>query len=173
VSRFIFVCNGSAAPMEMLRFAFADRTKKGHSMAHAHKATIVPRPIAEVFAFLADGVNNPKWRPEVTDIRLVSGPVERAQYSQSMKGPGGRTVQGDYRITRYEAPRRLDFEVVAGPARPVGSFVLKELTADSTEVVFTLDLKPRGMMILMTPVINRQVDTEVENIGNLTTAMEG
>lgn len=142
-------------------------------MAHAHKTTIVSRPIAEVFAFLADGSNNPRWRPEVTDIRLLSGPAESARYSQSMKGPGGRTIRGDYRITRHEPPSRLDFEVTAGPARPVGSFVLKELAADSTEVTFTLDLKPRGMMILMTPMINRQVEAEVGNIGNLTAAMAG
>jgi len=37
-------------------------------MAHASQVTTVDRPIAEVFAFLADGLNDPKWRPDVTSI---------------------------------------------------------------------------------------------------------
>ena len=140
-------------------------------MAHAQQVVTVPHPIGEVFAFLADGTNNPKWRPEVTSIRLVSGSEVGVQYAQSMKGPGGRTIQGDYRLTRWEAPTRLDFMVTAGPARPVGSFELRELPDGSTEVTFTLDLKPRGMMVLMTPMINKQVDTEVGNLHNLPAAM--
>jgi hypothetical protein len=87
-----------------------------------------------------------------------------------MKGPGGRSIPGDYRITRYEQPTRLDFEVIAGPARPIGRFDLRE-TAGGTEVTFTLDVKPRGLMVLMTSMINKQVHTEVGNIANLPKAM--
>ena len=41
----------------------------------------------------------------------------------------------------------------------------------TTEVTFTMDLKPRGLMVLMTPMINKQVQSEVSNIKNLPTAM--
>ncbi|MDP9224290.1 MAG: hypothetical protein M3P18_10615, partial [Actinomycetota bacterium] len=68
-------------------------------------------------------------------------------------------------------PTRYDFEVTAGPARPTGSFVLRELTPTSTEVTFTMDLKPRGLMVLMSPVISKQVRAEVSNIDNLGSAM--
>jgi uncharacterized membrane protein len=140
-------------------------------MAHAQQAVVVRRPIAEVFAFLADGTNNPTWRPEVTEIRLVSGSGVGAHYAQSMKGPGGRTIRGDYRVTRFDDPTRLDFEVTAGPARPLGSFELRGVDDSSTEVIFTLDLVPRGLMVLMTPMINRQVASEVANIRKLPRAM--
>ena len=140
-------------------------------MAHSESATTVPRPIAEVFAFLADGTNNPRWRPDVTSIRLVEGTGVGAQYAQTMKGPGGRSIAGDYRITRYDEPVRLDFEVTAGPARPVGAFTLRAVDEQSTEVTFTLDLRPRGLMVLMTPMINKQVRTETANLSNVPAAM--
>ena len=78
-------------------------------MAHAQQTVLVNRPIGEVFAFLADGMNEPLWRPGVTNVSHVSGSGVGAQFTQTMKGPGGRSIPGDYRITRYDEPTRLDF----------------------------------------------------------------
>ena len=64
-------------------------------------------------------------------------------------------------------------EVIAGPARPLGSSVLRELSNGSTEVTFTMDLQPGGFLVLMTPRINKQVRAEVGNIANLADAMAG
>ena len=141
-------------------------------MAHAEHSATVDRPIREVFAFLADGLNNPRWRPDVTSIELVSGSGLGARYAQSMKGPGGRTIRGDYTITRYDEPNRLDFDVTAGPARPTGSFRLRELTPTSTEVTFELTLTPTGLMRLAGPMITKQVQTEVARIDGLARAMD-
>lgn len=141
-------------------------------MAHAEDTVTVGRPIAEVFAFLADGTNDPRWRPEVTSISHVSGTGVGTQYAQTMKGPGGRSIKGDYRITVYDEPTRLGFEVIAGPARPVGLFTLREVQPGSTEVTFTMDLKPKGLMVLMTPMINKQVQKEVGNLANLPAALD-
>jgi uncharacterized protein YndB with AHSA1/START domain len=143
------------------------------AMAHAVQSVTVNHPIGEVFAFLADGANEPAWRPGVTNLGHVadSGTGVGAQYEQTMKGPGGRSIRGDYRITRYDEPTRLDFEVIAGPARPTGRFDLRETASGTTEVTFTLDLKPRRLMVLMTPMINKQVRAEVANIANLPQAL--
>lgn len=139
-------------------------------MAHTERTVIVPRPIHEVFAFIADGTNNPKWRPGVTTIHHIAGVGSSATYAQSMKGPGGRTIDGDHRIVRHEEPTPPDFEVTAGPARPTGSFVLRAIDEATTELSFRIDLTPHGLMILMTPMINRQVKSEV---ANLPTAIAG
>src|SRR5262249_20068391 len=111
-------------------------------MAHATATVIVNKPIAEAFAYLADGRNEPARRPGVTDVSHVAdtGTGVGATFKQKMKGPGGRSIPGDYRVTRHEPPARLDFEVIAGPARPTGRFDLQAKTPDSTEVTFTLDL---------------------------------
>ncbi len=144
-------------------------------MAHAVRIVIVNRPIAEVFAFLADGLNEPSWRPGVSNVRHIAGTGDGvgAEFAQTMKGPGGRSIPGDYRITRCDQPSRLDFQVTAGPARPTGVFELRETAPGTTEVTFTLDLTPRGLMVLMTPMINKQMRAEVANIANLPRALGG
>ncbi len=142
-------------------------------MAHAEETVAVPREIDHVFAFLADGLNEPLWRPDVIDVSLETAGVTGlgAVWVQKMRGPGGRPISGDYRITSYLPPTRLDFEVIAGPARPIGSFRLREVDTTTTEVTFVLDLTPRGLMRLMTPMIEKQVASEARAIHQLPAAM--
>ena len=160
-------------------------------MSHAQQTVTVDKPIAEVFAFLADGMNNQKWRPEITEMKLVSpgesghasltgatdtveagsGVGLGAEYTLSMKGVGGLSVHGDYRVTRYEPPTRLDFEVTQGAARPHGSYVLRELSPTSTEVSFILDNEATGLMWVTTPIISAELKTEAERILNLPAAL--
>ncbi|MDH2443507.1 SRPBCC family protein [Amnibacterium sp. CER49] len=144
-------------------------------MAHAQQTVTVERPIEDVFAFLADGMNEPRWRPDVRDVRLAAGDGASvgSVWAQTMSGPGGRPIQGDYRITRSERPGRLDFEVVAGPARPTGSFTLTATSPSTTQVTFTLDLVPTGLMRLLSGMIAKQVTKEADAIRNLPGAMAG
>ena len=88
---------------------------------------------------------NKQWRSGVLDVSKASGDGAGAIYRQIMKGPGGRKIRGDYRVTDFERPTRLAFEVIAGPARPTGSYELRPETPTSTSVTFTLDLKPREL----------------------------
>jgi hypothetical protein len=76
---------------------------------------------------------------------------------QVLAGPGGRRIDGDYRVTVFDPPRRLEFHVIAGPARPVGVFELTENPDQNTRVRFALDLKPAGLMKFMTPMITRRL----------------
>lgn len=142
-------------------------------MAHAEHTVTVRRPIAEVFAFLADGTNNPAWRPEVSAVSHVSGQGKGARYAQTMTGPGGRTIPGDYELTVYDAPGRLEFAVTAGPARPTGSFTLRESAPGATEVTFALDVELHGPLLPLTPMITKLAQAEVANLDNLEAALGG
>lgn len=141
-------------------------------MTHAARTVIVPRPATEVFAFLADGMNEKRWRPDVMSVHLASGSGVGAVWAQTMRGPGGRRIRGDYRITRLAEPTLIEFEVVAGPARPTGRFALVAVDPSSTEVTFTLDLVPKGLMRLMSGMIAKQVAKEADAILNVPAAME-
>jgi len=142
-------------------------------MPHADHEVLIQRSPADVFDFLANGLNNPLWRTGVSHVRLASGTagVVGAVYSQKMAGPGGRTIDGDYRITESEPGVRLRFEVVAGPARPTGSFTLSGHDA-GTSVAFSLDLEPKGLMKLMGPMITKTMKSEVAQLDNLKRVLE-
>jgi carbon monoxide dehydrogenase subunit G len=140
-------------------------------MIHAARTVIVDRPAAEVFAYLAAAQNEAAWRPQVSSIRHVGGSGVGAQFAQTMKGPMGRSIPADFRFTRFDEPSRIDFEVTAGPARPTGSFGLRDRGDGTTEVSFSLDLAPTGLLRLMAPMLRRQVRDDVASIENLPAAM--
>jgi len=95
-----------------------------------------------------------------------------ATYRQVLAGPGGRRIDGDYQVTVFDPPRRLEFQVTAGPARPAGAFELSAAAEGSTRVRFSLDLEPSGAMKLMTPMIIRQMRREVAQLDNLKAILE-
>lgn len=142
-------------------------------MPHAENAVTIEAPVATVFAFLADGTNNPKWRPGVLDITPPpGGPAVGATYKQGLKGPRGKRIDGDYQITALEPPAKLAFAVVAGPARPTGTFELSEAAPGQTSVHFSLDLTAKGVMKLMGGMIQKTMDAEVACLANLKSALE-
>jgi|SRR6266481_913151 len=137
-------------------------------MAHASKTTQINSPRKIVFAFLANGLNNTKWRPAVIDISLESGPASQigAVYKQGVKGPMGKRLDADYKITQLETDTSMTFEVIKGPARPIGKFELIDSNGQ-TELTFTLDFQPKGFAKLMGPMIQKTMETEVQTIENL------
>lgn len=142
-------------------------------MPHAEHTITVHRPPDEVFDYLADGTHNREWRAGVLEIRRTSAADgQGATYRQILAGPGGRRIDGDYQVTAFHRPRRLEFQVIAGPARPAGVFELTEQADQSTRVRFALSLKPAGLMRLMTPMIARQMQREVAQLDNLKAILE-
>jgi uncharacterized protein YndB with AHSA1/START domain len=142
-------------------------------MPHAEHTVTIDRPIAQVFEYVADGSNNPRWRAGVLEINRTSSANELgAEYRQVLAGPGGRRIAGDYRISEWDPPRRLEFAVTAGPARPIGRFDLTEVAPDRTQVTFTLDLQPKGVMRLMANMIAKQMRTEVTQLDRMKTDLE-
>jgi len=146
---------------------------KEPDMAHAENEVFIKRNARDVYEFLANGLNNPLWRTEVSQVRLASGPAGDvgAVYSQRMAGPGGRSIDGDYQISVAEPGVRLGFFVVAGPARPAGRFALTEHDAGTT-VSFSLTLEPKGLMKLMGPMITKTMQAEVAQLENLKRVLE-
>ena len=142
-------------------------------MAHAENQTTISRAPEDVYAFLADGLNNVKWRSGIQNIALKSGTPGDvgAVYSQTLTGPGGRPITGDYEITTADPGKHLAFQVVAGPARPVGTYRLSEAPGGTT-VLFSLDLHPKGLMKLVGPVIVRTMNAEVAQLSKLKIVLE-
>jgi uncharacterized protein YndB with AHSA1/START domain len=142
-------------------------------MPHAENTVIIERPVEDVFAYLADGTNNPHWRSGVVSIERAPGDEGvGAVYRQVLTGPGGRKIAGDYEVTAYERPHRLAFQVIAGPARPTGEFTLAPAGAGRTRVTFTLDLTPTGLMRVMSGMIAKTMRAEVDQLTRLKAVLE-
>ncbi len=129
-------------------------------MAHAEGNITIDRPVKEVFDFILDGTNSPLWRPSVVDVQLMPGkPLGVGTvFKQGLKGPGGR-IDGDYEIIECKPNELIKFQVIAGPARPAGTYIFKSMD-NSTQVTFILDFQPKGLAKLMDGMINNSMKGE-------------
>ncbi len=143
-------------------------------MAHAEERITINRPVDDVFNFVLDGMNNQRWRPAVIDIQQVSGKPAGvgAVYKQGLKGPGGRRIDGDYEIVELRPNELIAFQVIAGPARPTGTYRF-EPVGGATRVTFTLHFEPKGLARLMDPMITSTMRSEVATLTNLKVHLEG
>ena len=142
-------------------------------MARASNSIEIKRSAEDVYRFLVDGLNNPKWRPAVVDIGLASGIVGTAGavYRQKIKGPLGSTIDGNYRLIDAKPYSHIKFEVITGPARPIGEFDVTSLPSGS-RVVFSLGFEPKGLQRLMDGMIQSTMNAEVANLARLKSALE-
>lgn len=78
-------------------------------MAHEfHGSAVIDRPIEEVFAFLADGTNDPKFSPRVQEIRKATdGPIAVGTVFESKVKDAGMTTSRKFELTAVQAPTKI------------------------------------------------------------------
>jgi uncharacterized protein YndB with AHSA1/START domain len=69
---------------------------------------VIDRPIDAVFAFLADGENDPKFSPRVLEIRQTTDgpPGVGTVYESTVKDAGMKTHR-KFELTEFEAPTKI------------------------------------------------------------------
>ena len=71
-------------------------------------SAVIDRPIEEVFAFLADGENDPKFSPRVQEIRKTTdGPAGVGTVYASTVKDAGMTTKREFELTEFDAPARI------------------------------------------------------------------
>ncbi|WP_426997314.1 SRPBCC family protein [Pseudarthrobacter sp. N5] len=143
-------------------------------MAFAEHEVLIQRDAMTVYAFLLDGLNLPRWRDGIRSISLRQGVTDSqgAVYQQTLTGPGGRPIAGDFEITRARPGAEIQFQVIAGPARPHGGYYLST-EGHATRVRFALEYQPKGLMNLMNNMIQQTMKAEVAQLEKLKLVLEG
>ncbi len=128
----------------------------------------INRPLEEVFDFVADPTNIPRWDHDVLTSRLAaSGALGAGVRFEETVQMGPSRVEAEGEITAFERPGRVGFKVAARPMRHQGTFELA--AAQGTTVVrFVGACEPRGFLRLLEPLIalrvRRGIKRELENI---------
>ena len=140
-------------------------------MPSAENSIVINRPRSDVFAFVANHENDPRWRPGVVDIARASGEGQGAVYRQGVKGPMGKRIAADFEVTAYEEGSHLAFRTLGGPVQPEGSYVFEDANG-GTRVTFSLNANLRGPQKLMAPMVSKSMRSQVDALTNLTRVLE-
>ena len=109
-------------------------------------------PVDDAFEFVADFANAMHWDPGVaTSQRIGSGPVAvGARYKLGVR-MRGRVVPMEYRITRYEPPRRVVLEGQGSNVEAIDDIRLEPTSTGGTRVHYTADIRLTGLLRLAAP----------------------
>ena len=140
-------------------------------MPHAEHTVTIQRPIAEVFAFLADAENDRTWRSSVLDISRESGSGVGTRYRQGVQGPFGRRVAADIEITELVPNERIAFRALTGPVRPSGRYELSP-AGEGTHVKLVLAAETSGLRKLIAPMVQKAMTGEVAHLDELKRVLE-
>ena len=110
--------------------------------------TVVERPIEEVFAFLADGTNDPKFSPRVLEIaKTTDGPPGVGTvYASKVKDAGVKTDR-EFEITVFESPTRIRWKEISKNlvTVPEGGYDLERVGERQTRVALHNTIEGHGM----------------------------
>jgi carbon monoxide dehydrogenase subunit G len=117
-------------------------------MAHEFSgSTVIDRPIDEVFAFLADGTNDPKFSPRVQEIRKTTdGPVAVGTVFESTVKDAGMTTQRKFEVTDVQAPTRIRWSERSKNmiTVPEGGYDLEKISDAQTRVTIRNTFEGHG-----------------------------
>jgi len=102
-------------------------------------SAVIDRPVEEVFAFLADGTNDPKFSPRVQEIeKATDGPPGVGTVYRSTVKDAGMTTQREFELTAFEQPSRINWRENTSNmiTVPHGGYELSSEGAGTKLVVF-------------------------------------
>jgi uncharacterized protein YndB with AHSA1/START domain len=140
-------------------------------------SVVIDRPIEEVFAFLADGENDPKFSPRVQQIRKTTDgpPGVGTRYASTVKD-AGMTTQREFELTEFEQPNRIRWAERSKNTvtAPEGGYDLAPAGDGKTELTFFNVLEGHGFGKLVAPLALRSARKGADDFArSIKAAVEG
>ena len=135
-------------------------------MAGRFEASVaINRPIEQVFAFLADGENDPKFSPRVLEIAKTTEvpPGVGTVYASTVKDAGVKTKR-EFKLTEFEPPTRIRWAEVSQNLvmAPEGGYDLAEEDGATRLTVYNV-LEGHGVGKLISPLALRSARKGADN----------
>jgi uncharacterized membrane protein len=128
---------------------------------HVTDSVIITRPVAQVFAFVADHQNLPAWTVGVKQSqRLTSGPPASGSRYRIVGTLLGRTIQSSYQVTAFEPGRSFE-GTMTSPMFGFSEQYRFEPDGQATRVSMTATAEPHGVFRFLAPVMTAGIRRQV------------
>lgn len=146
----------------------------GEAMISVEGTTLVDRPVGEVWNFIAEVSNTPKWDTGIVEaVRTSDGPDGVGMTVRALSRVGSREQVLNVVVSEYEPGRSLGlrFDTKFGKVRVHHGF---EATGAQTKLTKTTEMWPTGFFRLIQPIIRRRLQKiEIEvDLGNVKRLLE-
>lgn len=138
-------------------------------------SAVIDRPIEKVFAFLADGTNDPKFSPRVQEIeKTTDGPVGVGTVFRSTVKDAGMKSGREFELTKFEPPTKIGWTELSKNmiTVPNGGYDL-EPAGDGTKLTIHNDFAAHGFGKLLLPLALRAAQKDADAFaGRIKAAVE-
>lgn len=142
-------------------------------MINFELSTLIDRPMKDVFSFVSDLNNAPKWQSQMVAIeQSSSGPVGVGTTFKTTGELMGRRLEGRAEITDYEPDSRFGFKMDAGPMQVKAGISLKP-AGTGTRLALSGQGNPGGVFKLAEGALAKQIKSQMEaNLARLKSVLE-
>jgi uncharacterized protein YndB with AHSA1/START domain len=124
-------------------------------MVKIQGSTVIARPVEDVFDFVADERNEPKYNPRMVRAeKTTPGPVAKGTRWSATIESRGRPLDMTMEVTDYARPDRLGSTTSMSTAQIRGAVTFEPDPA-GTRMGWSWELQPKGVFRLMGPIIAR------------------
>ena len=122
----------------------------------------IERPIEDVFAYITNFENNPKWQNGMVSCTFTTEPPvgEGSRYTQVAQFMG-RTIESKFLVTKFIPNERVEFETTESTF-PIQIVRMVSPTSSGTLVRAIISGEPDGMMKLFTPLAQVMMRRPIE-----------
>src|SRR5687768_241266 len=125
-------------------------------------SVLIARPIEEVFAFVEDARNRPRWDDSVDSEELTSPePISVGTTVRTRLRSMGREYVYTWEVVEHRPPSRMRIESASGPFPTTLEYELGERDG-ATALDFSLSGRPSGVLRLFEPVIARNTQRNID-----------
>ncbi len=150
----------------------AGRTSDAHRASRClQQETTIERPVEEVFDFVTDPRNEPRYNPRILSVeKTTPGAIGRGTHFVLMSKAMGRPMAVEYEITAYKRPFSMTSRTLRGlPLMDVESTETFEPVGGGTRMRWEWEVRPRGtagrlMVPVLAGVLGRRLSTALTNI---------
>lgn len=122
----------------------------------------IERPSDEVFAYISNFENNPKWQSGQLEARFTSeGPLRVGSTYDQVAKFLGRKVVNTFEVLEYEPNRKVKASSISG-SFPITFTRMVEPHDDGTEVTAIIEGDASGFFRLAEPLLARMVQRSVD-----------
>jgi carbon monoxide dehydrogenase subunit G len=134
--------------------------------------TTIARPPSDVFAFVSEPRNLPRWQPAVNEVTRDDGPVAVGSTFVEARSFVGKTFRSTIEIAELEQDRVFTIRVVDGPV-PLTVRHAFEPSGDGTHLTIAMEAQPRGLMRAASGAMAKAADKDVQaNLATLKQLLE-
>ena len=133
----------------------------------------IERPVDEVFAYVSDPENFPRWNSAVQTVRKTSsgGDPVGSTYAMTRQLPGGQ-AENELEITAHERPQAFAIRTLSGPTPFIYRYAFSP-TDGGTLLELDAEVELPGAAALVGPLARRAVKRGVDdNFTRLKHALE-